>query len=287
MIPLKAQYNIRLNNYWDNPFYINSASIDEDYNAKFSIAARKQWIGFPGAPSTLFATATTYLPEIQTQFGLKVFADNIGYSTISNLSLSYAHNVYLNRSWELNLGIAASIQFLTYDRSEVSTLNVDDPALYENLLNESNYNCDLGFQFKNKSWRIGGSSQNLFSAFFKENTIQTNTNMIYAMYRKKTDQTINLQYGVSVIQYANILQMEFNITSFFRFYDQPDLFQVGLLYRTRSEMGLILGYKISDSMHLSYSYDFNVSGISQSSVGSHELIIAYNLNKISFRPYKY
>ena len=56
-----AQSDIRLNNYWVNPQYINPASVYDKYQAVFSMAARKQWFGFPGAPSTLFATGTTYL----------------------------------------------------------------------------------------------------------------------------------------------------------------------------------------------------------------------------------
>ncbi len=283
----KAQYNIRINNYWDNAYYINPAFVNEDYSAQFSIAARKQWVGFPGSPSTFYATATMYLSDINTQFGLKVFSDKIGYNTISNISASYSYNVDLNRNLHLNLGIAPSLQCLSYDRSQISIMSVDDPALYDNLLHENNYNCDIGFQLKSNSWQIGASSQNLLSAFYKENSILSNTNILYGIYRKKTDQTINLQYGISAIQYGNIFQMEFNITTFFKFYEQTDLFEAGLFYRTRSEMGLILGYNLSEAMHLSYSYDFNVSGISQSSVGSHELILSYKLNKITVKKYRH
>ena len=47
-----AQYNIRINNILDNSYYINPAVVNDEYQSVLSIAARKQWIGFPGAPST-------------------------------------------------------------------------------------------------------------------------------------------------------------------------------------------------------------------------------------------
>ena len=284
---IRAQYVIKPNNIWNNSYYINPAAINDDYQAAFSMTARKQWIGFPGAPSTYYATGTTYLSKINTQFGVKFFSDNIGYSSLTNVSLSYAYDISLNREWQLDMGLSPSYQSLSYDRNQVSTMSADDPTLYQNLLQEDNFNCDLGFELKNKYWRFGASSQNLLSLFLKENKVLNNANYLYLVYRKKEDQVVNLQYSVDAIQYGNIFQMEFCVTSYFRFYDESDLFNLGLFYRTKSEMGVLLGYKLSESLNLGYSYDFNVSGISQNTFGSHELVISYNFNKIQYKPYRY
>jgi len=286
-ILLVAQSNIRLNNYWDNTYFVNPASINDEYQAQFSMVARKQWLGFPGSPSTFFATATIYIPKIQTQFGLKVFADKLGYNSVSNVNLSYSFNVNLDRNWQMTLGVAGSYQCLSYDKTQVSMMTSDDPALYENLLNQNNFNADLGVEFLDKSWRIGVSGQNMYSLLFKENKLQINTDYVYAMYRKKTQNPIDLQYGVCGIKYGDLYQMEFNITTFFKFDQESDVFQAGLFYRTKTEMGVILGFNFNENMHLSYSYDFNVSGISRSSIGTHELMLVYKLNKFPFKPYRY
>ncbi len=282
-----AQYNIRINNILDNSYYINPAAINDEYQAIFSISARKQWIGFPGAPSTYYATGTMFLPKSNAQFGVNVYSDKVGYNTISNISASYAYQINLNKEWQLNLGLGASYQCLSYDRNQLIAMTLDDPAIYNNLLQQTNYNCDLGFELKNELWRIGVSGQNLLSALVKENNILSNANYAYVVYRKKEDQLINLQYGLDAIQYGSIVQMELSLTSFFKFYDEADLFHVGVFYRTQSEMGVVLGYNLSESLNLAYSYDFNVSGISQNTVGSHELIVSYKLNKVNFKPYRY
>lgn len=274
-----AQSNARINNYWENPYYINPAAIDDEYGAVFSMAARKQWFGVPGAPNTFLGAGTMYIDKLQTQVGLKVFADEIGYTHILNGSLSYAYSVHLDDTWNLHLGLAASFQNLSYDLSQVTQETLDDPAFTTGLMKMNNYNCDLGTQLTNKTLTIGLSGQNIFSMFFKENRLQTNTNFLYAKYRKQTNQVVDMQYGVSAIQYGSSMQMEFSITSFFKYYNQPDVFQAGLFYRTRTDMGVMVGLNIARNTHLWYSYDYNVGGLQTSLIGTHELMLVYKLDK--------
>jgi type IX secretion system PorP/SprF family membrane protein len=274
-----AQSNARINNYWENTYYINPAAIDDDYRAVFSMAARKQWFGVPGAPGTVFGTGTVYIDNMQTQFGVKLLADEIGYTHTMNASLSYAYSVHLDDWWRLHLGIAASIQSLSYDLSAVNTETLNDPAFLTKLLKTNNYNSDLGAQLTNNELTVGLSSQNIFSKFFKENALQTNTNFLYAKYRKKSNQTVDMQYGVAAINYGTTLQMEFSLTSYFKYYNEPDIFQVGLFYRTRSDMGVLLGVNLGNNTHLWYSYDYNVGGIQKNLIGTHELMLVYKLNK--------
>lgn len=284
--PAIAQSNIRLNNYWGNAHYINPASIYDKYLAEFSMAVRKQWVGFPGAPTTFFASGTTYMEDYHTQLGLKLTQDNIGYSSISNINLSYAYAIMFQRDWQLHLGLGANYQFLSYDMSKLNLSDYSDQTAYYKLLPRNQFNADLGFEVTNKSLRMGAASQNIFSIFSPTNyQLQTNTNILYARYREQTNQIVNLSIGACAFQYANIYQLELNLTSYFKFNqfngltDKPDLFDFGVFYRTKSELGLIFGFNIGESMHLSYSYDFHLGSINRGSYGTNELIITYNLQR--------
>lgn len=274
-----GQSNTRMNNYWDNTYYINPAAVNSKYAAVVSVVARKQWFGVDGAPTTFFASGTTYIDNLQTQFGVKAFADEIGYTRVSNFSLSYAYSVILNSDYRLHLGLAASYQNLSYNQNEVDALTPDDPASFTRMNKTSNYNCDLGAEIKNKTLTLGISAQNIFSSFFDENKLQNNTNFLYAKYRKMTKEPVNVGFGAAAIQYNSILQMEFNITSYFNYNKVPDFFQAGLFYRTRTEMGGILGVNLNDALHLYYSYDFNVAGIRRANTGSHEIMLVYTFEK--------
>ena len=278
-----AQSNIRLNNYWGNAHYINPAAIYDKYLAVFSMAARKQWIGIEGAPMTYFGSGSVYLDNINTQLGLTAVQDQIGYSSITNLSFSYGYAIKLENDWQIHLGMGLNYQNLGYDNSQISLSSDYDPNLYQNLLTENNFNADIGFEVTNKSLRLGASSQNVFSMFTPQTTRQTNTNFIYARYRQNSMDFVNMGVGVCGIQYANFYQAEFNVTGYFKMNqtsgltDKPDLFDLGLFYRTGSEVGVILGFDITDNLHLSYSYDYNVGSLGRGSIGTNELMITLNL----------
>jgi len=280
-----AQSNIRLNNYWGNAHYINPASVYDKYLAVFSMTARKQWFGFTGAPSTFFASGTTYIDDLHTQFGLILVQDQIGYTATTNIDFSYAYAIMLERDWQLHLGMGLNYQSLNYDISKVRLITDDEPDIYEHLKTENSFNADIGIEFTNKSVKFGASSLNIFSVFSPENKLQPNTNFLYARYRENSDKLVNLGVGVCGIQYENFYQMEFNLTSYFKISersglsDNPDLFDIGLFYRTQSEVGVILGFDITQAIHLSYSYDYHVRDISRSSYGTNELMITFNLQK--------
>ena len=284
-ISIVAQSNIRINNHLENPYYINPAAIDDDGSLVLSMTARKQWIGFPGSPATIYATGTTYLENIRAQFGVKIFNDKIGISNTFNIALSYAYSVKLHTNWQLHLGIAASYQNLSYDLSDLSSSSIDDPTFNSKLLKDNNYNSDAGAQLTNKEFTVGISSLNLLSIFFEENKIQNNANYLYAKYRYVTPDPINVQGGITAIQFNRSIQMEYNLTAFFNSYRHKDIFQIGLFYRTQSEMGTIFGLNLGDLMHLWYSFDYNVSGISRNTVGTHEIMLVYKLDKQLSRNY--
>jgi len=273
-----SQSDIRLNNYWENPYFITPAYITNIYSEVFSMAARKQWAGFPGAPSTIFASATMYLDKLQTQFGVKMFKDQIGYTTTTNVSISYAYAAALNEDWRLHLGVAGSYQNLNYDLSKVAEATQNDPELYETLITETNYNADLGLELASKPFRVGIASQNFASLFSPGNKQETNTNFLYATYRNYSENPIDFSGGACGVQYGKMCQLELTASAYFKTEEEgKDRFQVGLFYRTTSEVGFLCGVNITDALHLSYSYDYNVSGISRSSYGTHEVMLIYRI----------
>jgi len=272
-----TQSNIRLNNFIENTYHINPASIKFDYFAEFSIASRKQWLTLPGSPLTFFAYGTAYIESKKTQLGLKIVQDKIGFTSNSDIDLSYAYSVKLDRKWRLNLGLAGSYQMTSYDLTKLFP-NVFDPTVSNLLVDENNFNADFGFEFSSKNIRFGASSQNILS-IFNENQFH-NSNFIYGMYRQNKDELINLGIGVCGIQYGDFLQAEVNLTSYINLSKDNDVLRLGLFYRTINEMGIVMGIDFSNLMSLSYSYDFSLGGLTRNAIGTHELILSYKLNKI-------
>lgn len=277
-----GQSNIRINNYWDNNlYYINSASINEQYQKVVSLAARNQGVGYNGAPSTYFATGTFYSDDMHTQFGVKAVQDVVGYTLASEITFSYAYSIPLTRDCQLNLGMGLSSQRVSYDASKINLASTGDTFLYEQIKTVSRFNADLGLEINTSEWKLGLSSQRVASRFIPENNRFPNTNFLYWVYRRRDYGTaMDFGYGLSGIQYNKIYQGEANLMAYFKAEDQRDIFGVGLFYRTWNEVGALLGFDLSRSLYFSYCYNFSVGGILNSNSGAHELIMTYHFEKL-------
>ena len=276
-----AQSNMRINNIWDNTYYINPASVTDNCMAEFTLASRKQWLNFPGAPMTIFATATTYIKKYRTQLGMKVTQDKSGYTSATDVDLTYAYAMWLNKDWRLHMGIAASFQSLGYDQSKMVLPTAYDPSAFDNLLSETYFNSDIGVELASEAWKFGAVSQNLVSLFSNVHNQFTNTNILYSTYRQNTRKFINMGGGVAGFQYGNLYQLEFNVMAYFNAAKDKNRFQLGAFFRTKKEVGALFGVDLSKTVHLSYSYDYNIGGIGRSSVGTNEIMIIYKPRKNS------
>lgn len=281
-----AQSNIRLNDYWENTYYINPSSIYSLYQYTASTSARMQWIGFSGAPSTGFFTATVRpnpRGRVQVgQFGLKVFYDEIGYTTLKNISVSYAYSVRLKKDLMLNLGTAGNFQSLDYDMTKSNLETIGDPAIYNTKNNEWDFNPDVGMELIGQTFMIGAASQHIFSLLIKENKAQTNTNFLYAMFRSTSGRLVNFQYGICGIQNVDLSQLEVKVSTVVNRNNRPDLFKLGVAYRTKKEMAFSVGMDLSQlgkgetsSLWLSCRYDYNFSNIRRSSFGTPEITLVW------------
>lgn len=273
-----SQSHTRINNYWDNLYYINPASINERYSLTFSAVARKQWLNFPGSPATLFLSGTKLFDRYHVQMGAKAYVDKIGLTQTTYGALSYAYNLKLDETWNLNLGLAASFMSLHYDMEKATMDNIYDPTFQSQMASENIFNTDVGLEISSRTSKIGFSSQNLFSLFSSNKRYAPNTNILYGTYRTRTGYFLNYGFGLSCIQYANVIQPEAKVATFIKDSREMELFQVGMFYRFRNELGAIVNFNISPEWQVGYSYDFNVGSISRSSVGTHELMLIYRID---------
>jgi len=277
-IPLVSQSHIRLNNYWDNTFSLNPASINDSYIGTISMATRQQWVNFLGAPSTYLATGTLYFEDYYTQIGMKILSQKKGLTNNTQIDLSYAYALLLRNDWVLNMGVALNYQNFSYDVSKITFPVDENPSTYERLIETNNLNSDIGIELNHFTYKLGFSSLNIFSLVNPKNDLHPNTNLLYAMYRQQNSDYLNLGVGLSAFQYSNIYQMEFNATAFLKKTGKSIPLQLGLFYRTWHEVGFIFGAEI-DRMKITYSVDYNLGLIREKSFGTHEIMFTFNLKR--------
>lgn len=273
-----SQSYTRLNNFWDNLYSINPASINFDKYGTVTASTRQQSVHFPGAPTSYMGTGTIYLDHLYTQFGAKVLTEKKGYTQKLETELSYAYRVRLVNDWFMNMGIGVNYQNLSYDISEITFTDHEESEIYDRFLTNNYINTRVGIQFDYYNIKIGASSNNIISAFNKDNELYPFTNIVYGMYRQRNSDFLNWGFGTALFQYSNIYQGEFNTTAYFKKTMQNEEFQVGLLYRTWKEIGFTFGMDFN-RFFFRYSYDYNLGQSFNYSYGSHELMLVYKFDR--------
>jgi len=216
------------------------------------------------------------------QFGLKIFYDEIGYTSLKNISVSYSYSVKLHKDLLLNLGTAGNFQSLDYDMTKTNLGTIGDPAIYNTRNNEWDFNPDVGAELIGKKYMLGISGQNIFSLLIEENKAQTNTNFLYGLFRTGSGKMVNLEYGICAIQNVDLSQLEVKVASIFNRSNGPDLFKFGVAYRTKKELAFSFGMDLSqlaksssNSCWLTCRYDYNFSNIRRSSFGTPEILLIW------------
>lgn len=297
---LVAQSNMQLNNFWENTYFINPASINEKYNTELALATRQLWAGNEGAASTAFGSASIYDQDMRSQFGLKVIGDHIGYTTRFDGALTYAYSLFLSKDVHLHMGLGLGYQFLTYDLSQVRTSDPLDLIPYRNLKERSNFNSDMGMELYTKNLRIGFSGQHLFSTFsLVDSLLGNSTFYAYVNYKEDLKKYMNMSYGVCLIdnhgRYTDstglyprdVYQLHLTTSAYFKVTPTAPVFNFGAYTRLPinyagkryiPEIGGLFGIEIGDNTYLTYSVDFNMSNINRNSIGTHELMLTYKFN---------
>lgn len=292
---VKGQINPSTAFYWENPYCINPAFVNTGSSAYFSLAARKQWFALSGSPVTAFGTGAFYWEKYKMQVGVKILNDKIGYLNSSDISLSYAHTVSLRNSF-LNMGLSWSYQSQKTNRGEVTIDDWNDPALVNVLEGKRQWNAGLGFEYiADRSFRIGLSTQNMFSFFKKERAIFGGTNYLYGRYRTRilgrlykpttylttaSPMTYDIEWGLCLKQYEDDFQVDGIVSFYLNHNTQKEKFQFSLLGRSTGEFGVLAGVRLISEMKVLCSYDYNFKSLKGDTKGTFEVIITYPLYPI-------
>lgn len=272
-----AQVDVQLNTYWQNPYYITPAYINDVQSLVFTFSTRKQWVALNGSPTTFYGSVASFIENKNTQIGLRVLQNKFGYTSVTDASAVYAYNLNIGGNWWANLGLSASYQSLDYDLSKITFEGIDEPEVYANLISKRGVNADAGAEVYNSTLRFGIAGKNLVSLFDTTKTIFQNINYVYGIYKQRTKNPVDFGGGIFGIKYGNRYQIEGNVSAYFKLSGEREIFHAGALYRTPKEIGVILGANITPNLSLSYCYDYNF-GFSTHRIGqTHELMLIYKL----------
>lgn len=162
---LKAQQDPQFSLYQFNQLSVNPAYA----GARDAIAVvadmRKQWVSFPGAPTTLAFTAHAPVWNNKLGVGVNVLSDQIGAKSTTGIYGNVAYILKLSNRVKLSFGLRAGYINYRFNFNKVNYKDVNEAAAAElTTINRSAPDIDAGLYLRSNSFFIGISSTHLNGA---------------------------------------------------------------------------------------------------------------------------
>lgn len=258
-----------------------------------NVLYRKQWVNFPGAPSTGLLSFDMPIGQLPIAIGLNVMQDQIGFDKtfFGRLALSYNKRI---GAGVLGIGVDGGVlqkQFNgtwitpdgnSFQDNSIPNYQANGQAASNPNLNKLSYDLGFGvfYSIANKMY-VGLSSTHLTAQDLK-----ASDSVKFALarhYYLVAGYTFNLGDGgihginpnIKVKSDAASTQLDINLT-----YIYDNRYWVGVSYRMQDAIAPMIGARLlpNRSLRVGYSYDVTTSKIKGYSAGTHEIMLGYCMN---------
>jgi type IX secretion system PorP/SprF family membrane protein len=268
--------------YTNNEMFINPACVGTKEAMSFTLLHRQQWVGFPGRPITTTFSAGIPLMHEKMGIGLSYLNEKIGVLDRNLIYASYAYRVRTNTKGILSFGIMGGVHMQLEKVTELPTVDKGDPDFSTDLPVVTTPNFGFGVYYYTDKYYAGFSIPRLLDDHLKFTS--------EGEYDKK------LHFSFNILTYYLTGGYVFNFSPFFKLKphmmvklaaNSPVEFDInvdalireklwaGLAYRSNADVSAMVGIQITPAFLIAYSYDYQVTGISKHSLGSHEICLSY------------
>ena len=276
----RAQQIPQYTQYVFNHFSVNPAVAGSKDCLDVRLGFRKQWVGFPGSPTTGWASLHGYIrpkgkPFVRNRHGIGAFieADETGPLGYTHFYLAYAYHVQMAKDYYLSLGLFAGIKQEKIDVGAVNAQDPTDPAL-------SNGGSVLvypeiwpGIWLYSKNGWAGLSVPQALGNRIKDigdNSRLTRHFLASAGRRIRLSKYIGLVPNTLLkLSPGSPLAMDLNV-----FLEYRRKLGVGISYRNQDAIAFMLKVPFLKFFTLGYSYDVNTSRLRVANSNTHEIILA-------------
>ena len=313
---LPAQQRPHYTQYILNNYILNPALTGIENYTDVKLSYRNQWVGFPGAPQTFYAsvhgplgkkdyrtTPTSFevpgenprgryyweeytAAEPHHGIGGSVINFKTGYINRLLLTGSYAYHVGLSPTLNLSAGFGAGISTITLDGSKVELANPVDPAIgtAATELRRVKPELNAGLCLYSRHFFAGLSAQQIIPSKLSLNSPDLSRSTLVPHlfstvgYRFLVNDDINLIPSL-MVRYIPSMPVfaDLNVKAQYQ-----DRLWIGANYRVKEGVAAMAGVNISNTFNISYSYDsyFNRQTnylLPYMQRGSHEIVLGFLL----------
>jgi type IX secretion system PorP/SprF family membrane protein len=268
--------------YYFNELVINPAYAGSHVQFSATSIYRNQWVNFDGSPKTFLFSAHSSLLRNKMGVGMMVNVDKIGSYANKNVYFSYAYFLKWPKS-ALSFGLQAGFDFIGADFSKLDLQNPGDLSFIP--VSAYRPNIGSGLYYRRENFFVGFSVPFLINNkvnYSVGNVLSEIKQARYYFLRSGVILPVNhaktVKFNPSILlrsQEGQAVSMDINAA--FIFYD---VCSAGVSYRSVDAMITFVELKLSEKIHVAYSYDWTSSSLNLFSNGTHEFMINYR-NKIT------
>lgn len=265
---------------------------------------RNQWMGFDGAPKTLFISGEINLADdvkkrefvgevgqpvikagIQHAIGLSVLHDTFGPFVENQIFASYKSLVNLTKKVRLQAGAAIAYHAQTLDGSKLTFEEASDPLL-QNYVNQTSrsgrIDFNIGAALSGQDFYAGYAMQNIRGSFRDNKTdfFKNNSNMNFSLqggYRSVVSDKVGLIFN-GLFRFDSQLKETIEGQVNGVFYNTAWL---GVGYRSSLAYSLNVGFRMNQ-LQIGYAYEVPAGQAQMTSSGTNEIMVTYDLKKIIY-----
>ncbi len=249
-----------------------------------SALTRQQWVGFPGAPSTMLfsVNAPFTLFGFRSGAGLLVEADKYGFSNDIDISLAYS-GLFSIGTGTLGAGISAGMLNKTVSpewfipSGPGHTPPSGDPLIPENDESFIALDISAGVFYQGLNYYAGISVTHLNQPKIKYSETATYVSRTYYLTAGYFFQLPNPSFELvpSVFIVNDGAATQYLATAMVRYNKK---IWGGVSYRISDAITGFAGIELYNGLKIGYGYDFPISEIRKGTSGSHEFVVSYSFD---------
>ncbi|MDO8896052.1 MAG: PorP/SprF family type IX secretion system membrane protein [Bacteroidales bacterium] len=272
---LKGQTDVLFSNSGMNAEVFNPALIENNNMINLQMLTRRQWVGFPDAPTVEQLSLSTFFDNRSMGLKFSVINQTVGKEITRKLNLAYAYRIYLNPEISLNMGLSAGMYQRQIEFSKLVFLDGNEPMIRpdERYLRPD---FDFGLHFIAYDFVFGYAANHLTTLGRDASISRIPIHQhLYTFYLFRLSYEAQLRAGLSFHQQGKINYLQADLQLY------VNKLQAGIGWRNKDAFLIKAGLRTSDLIEIVYSYDIGINRFANFNSGTHEFAVILRLARKS------